>query len=133
MYDKIFDMDIFIINTSDADNVSDGLLKEFEHKKFSDISKRKEHCLSYLMLDRILKEVYKISDRQISFSDGKPFLATKEKYFSISHSADYIAISISGCNCGIDIELIKPRDFKRIASRRNMCKPCTCSCHPRCA
>lgn len=112
-------MDIFIINTSDANNISEDLLKQFEHQKFSNIAKWKEHCLSYLMLDRILKEVYKIPNRDIEFINKKPYLKNKHIYFSISHSNEYIAISFSKSDCGIDIEEIKKRSYTNISKRMN--------------
>ena len=110
-------MDIFIINTSNTDNISNDLLTEFEHKNFSNIKKRKQHCLSYLMLDRILKEVYKISDRTIEFINKKPTLKNKSKFFSMSHSRNFIALAFSDSDCGIDIEQIKNRPYKKIAGR----------------
>ena len=114
-------MDIFIINTNNADKIPDNMLKQFEHKSISHEQKRKEHCLSYLMLDRILKEVYhiSISDRKPEFKNGKPFLKNKNKCFSLSHSKDYIVAAFSDYNCGIDIELIKERPYIKIAKRMN--------------
>ena len=110
-------MDIFIIDVIDADEVHKELLKEFQKKQISDPKVWNTHCLSYLMVDRILKEVYKINDREIIFEEKKPFLKTKEKYFSISHSEDYIALAFSDSDCGIDIEKIKERDYDKIAKR----------------
>ena len=112
-------MDIFVIKVVDADEVHRELLKEFEKKQISDSKKWNTHCLSYLMVDRILKEVYKIENREIVFKNKKPILKTGEKNFSISHSEDYIALAFSDFDCGIDIEKIKTRDFKKIAKRMN--------------
>lgn len=112
-------MDIFIIKVVDADEVHKELLKEFEKKQISDSKKWNTHCLSYLMVDRILKEVYKIENREIVFKNKKPILKTGEKRFSISHSEDYIALAFSDFDCGIDIEKIRSRDFKKIAERMN--------------
>ena len=112
-------MDIFVINTSDADYISPELLEKFRHKEFSNADKLKEHCLSYLMLDRILKEVYKTENRKIIFVNKKPYLATREKFFSLSHSGKYIVICFSDYECGIDIEKIKNRNFNAISDRMN--------------
>ena len=120
MCDKITCMDIFIINKKNTNNISDDLLREFEHKNFSNKKKWQEHCLAYLMLDRILKEVYKISDREIEFINNKPHLRNKKKFFSLSHSEDYVVIAFSNSDCGIDIELIKERDYKKIAKRMKL-------------
>ena len=113
-------MDIFVFNKTDYNHISDDLLKEFEHKKFSNMQKWKEHCLSYLMLDRILKEVYKISNRDIVFINKKPYLKNKAKIFSLSHSGNFIAIAFSDSECGIDIEQIKNRPFEDIANRMKL-------------
>lgn len=110
-------MDIFIINTSSSDNVSAELMEKFRHKNFTNKKKETEHCFAYLMLDRILKEVYKIENRETEFVNGKPHLKTREKFFSLSHSGEYVVLAFSDNECGIDIEQIKDRDYKAIAER----------------
>ena len=110
-------MDIFVINISDADKIKPELLEEFRHKEFINIKKQKEHCLSYLMTDRILKNVYKTENRELEFVSGKPFLKSRAKFFSISNSGDYLVIAFSDSNCGVDIEKIKDRDFVSISRR----------------
>lgn len=110
-------MDIFIIGTNNVNKVSEELLKEYQKKEISDEKTLKTHCLSYLMIDKILKEVYKIENRTIIFEDKKPILKSKEKHFSISHSDEMIALAFSDSNCGIDIEKIKLREFTKISER----------------
>lgn len=110
-------MDIFIIEVTDADNVHMELLKEFQKKEFSDSKKWNQHCLSYLMVDRILREFYQIENREVIFCGKKPFLKTREKFFSISHSEDFIALAFSDYDCGIDIEKVKLRNFEEISVR----------------
>ena len=112
-------MDIFVVNISDAENIKPELLEAFRHKEFSNLKKKKEHCFSYLMLDRILKEVYKIQNREIEFLNSKPYLKSREKFFSLSHSGEYLVIGFSDNECGVDIEKIKPRDYKAISERMN--------------
>lgn len=110
-------MDIFVIEIIDADSVHQKLLLEFKKKEISNPKKLNQHCLSYLMVDRILREFYKIDDREVTFEGNKPKLKSGAKRFSISHSGDYIALAFSDFDCGIDIEKNKPRDFKEIAKR----------------
>ena len=110
-------MDIFIIDVKKADYIESEILKNFCHKSFTNNDKKKIHCFSYLMLDKILKEVYQIDSCKILFDDKKPKLKDGEKYFSISHSNEYIAIAVSDFDCGIDIEEIKNRDYKKISKR----------------
>ena len=109
-------MDIFIIKTEDADEIGEDL--RFQKKEISNEKTRKIHCFSYLMTDRILREIYKIEDREIVFKDGKPVLKNGGKHFSISHTKEYIALGFSDYNCGIDIEGVNSnRDWKSIAQR----------------
>ena len=110
-------MDIFVIEIVDADNVHMDLLKQFQKKEISNPKKWNEHCFSYLMVDRILRDFYGIENREIIFNGKKPFLKSREKFFSISHSNDFIALGFSNYDCGIDIEKIKLRDFGEISKR----------------
>lgn len=111
-------MDIYVVKTSGIENIDEKLLLEFQKKEFSNLKKRQIHSFSYLILDRILREVYKINDREIKFDNQKPVLKTGEKHFSISHSGEYIALGFSDTNCGIDIERIDDkRDWQAIAER----------------
>lgn len=110
-------MDIFVIEIIDADSVHQQLLLEFQKKEISDPKKLNEHCLSYLMVDRILREFYKIENREIIFDGKKPLLKSGAKHFSISHSGEFIALAFSDFACGIDIEGNTPRDYKKFAER----------------
>ena len=112
-------MDIFIIETVSANNINKEMLLKYKMKTISNSRKLREHCLSYLMTDKILENVYKISDRKISFKNNKPFLESDDKFLSISHSKDYIALGFSDYECGIDIEKMADRDFKKISERMN--------------
>ena len=54
---------------------------------------------------------------KIEFKNKKPYLKNRRKYFSISHSNEYIALCFSDFDCGVDVERIKERDYKSIAER----------------
>lgn len=110
-------MDIYIIETSNVEKVKLETLKQFQKKEINDEEKWKVHCLSYLLVDKFLEEVYGIQSREIVFEKGKPILIDGGKHFSISHSEDIIAIAFSDSNCGVDIEKIKLREFKKISDR----------------
>lgn len=110
-------MEIFIIEINNAEKVKPETLELYRKKDISDEEKLKVHCLSYLLVDKFLEEVYGIKSREIVFEDGKPILIDGGKHFSISHSEDLIAIAFSDSNCGVDIEKIKLREFKKIAER----------------
>lgn len=110
-------MEIFIIEISNAEKVKEETLRQFQKKNISDEDKWKTHCLSYLLVDKFLEEVYGIESREIVFDEGKPILIDGGKHFSISHSEDLIAIAFSDSNCGVDIEKIKLREFAKISER----------------
>ena len=110
-------MEIFIIEINNAEKVKEETLKQFQKKEISDENKWKAHCLSYLLVDKFLEEVYGIESREIVFDEGKPILIDGGKHFSISHSGDLIAIAFSDSNCGVDIEKIKLREFQSISER----------------
>lgn len=111
-------MEIYIIKIEN-NNIDQSLIESFQKKAISNSRARFVHCYTYFMLDKILDEVYKIKNREIAFENKKPLLKTKEKFFSISHSDEYIALAFSNHNCGIDIEKIKERPFIKIAKRMN--------------
>jgi len=110
-------MDIFVIEIVGSDNVHMDLLKSFQKKEISNQEKWNQHCFAYLMTDRILRDFYGIENREIVFNGKKPFLKNRQKFFSISHSGDFIALSFSDYDCGIDIEKIKIREFEDISNR----------------
>ena len=110
-------MDIFVIKTNSVDNLDIDLLKEFQKKEITDTNTLKTHCFSYLMLDRILKNHYNINNQEIIFYGKKPFLKSREMFFSISHSGEYIVLAFSTHDCGVDIEQIKLREFGAISKR----------------
>ena len=97
-------MDIFIIKIINSDNVHRELLQSFQKREISDRKRWNSHCLSYLMIDRILRDFYHIEDREIIFDGNKPILKSGKKHFSLSHSGMFIALAFSDYNCGIDIE-----------------------------
>lgn len=61
------------------------------------------------MVDRILRDFYGIEDRNIVFNGKKPFLKNRKKFFSVSHSNDFIALAFSDYDCGVDIEKLNKR------------------------
>ena len=117
-------MEIFLIKISAYDNLSESDLISYKKREISNEKRLREHCLAYYLLDKILEEKYLIEDRTIDFIGKKPVLKNGGKYFSISHSKDYIVLAISDYNCGIDIEYQKERkNYLDIAKRMNFsCK-----------
>lgn len=110
-------MDIFIIDIANVEKVSIETLKQYQKKEISHEEKWKTHCLSYLLVDKLLQEYYGVENTEIVFEDGKPILIDGGKHFSISHSEDLIAIAFSDSNCGVDIEKVRLREFESISKR----------------
>ena len=110
-------MDIFVVSLNSIDDIPSQMLLEYQKREISDRNRLNQHCLSYLMLDRILREFYQIEDREIAFEGTKPYLKSNQKYFSFTHSADFVALVFSDKPCGVDIEKKKDRDYKAIAKR----------------
>lgn len=103
----------------------------FVFKKLEDINKKGddlpltilEHCLgkkdrkstltsvlSYCLLKELL-QFFSVDINQLSFSaNGKPLI--EDGYISISHSEEYIAVSYSKINHGIDIQFFKEIENK---------------------
>lgn len=113
-------MEIFIINLDK--NINFELIKTFQKKDISDYNKLFEHCFIYYCADKILKNFYHIENYEIEFISNKPFLKSKEKYLSLSHSGKYSALCFSDYDCGIDIEQVIPRNYERISNRMNFPK-----------
>lgn len=111
-------MDIYLVNLFEYKILDKSVLDSFGYKNFTNEKKRYVHNLTYYLLDKIL-EMYDINDRKIVIDNNKPILINSEKFFSISHSHNYIAISISDFNCGLDIEFIKDREYEKISKRMN--------------
>ena len=110
-------MQIHIIPIKNAENIEKIILLSFKKKEISDKKKLLEHCFAYYSLDRILRDIYNIENREIEFVNKKPYLKTREKFFSISHSGKYLVIAFSNSECGVDIEEIKERNFVAISNR----------------
>ena len=76
-------------------------------EKYKTLEHKKQSFSAWNMLYKILKEKYNIvlsKDKIIYKDNKKPALINDELYFNISHSDEYIAVAISDCEVGIDIE-----------------------------
>ena len=78
-------------------------------------SEDKARCLvSGLLLRRICGIV---DDRQLTYSkNGKPYLKNEKKYFTISHSGNYVVLAIANREIGVDIE--KTTHYSDAVARR---------------
>ena len=83
--------------------------KKQEHKKTISF-------LSYLLLQKVMKEEFKSSIDEINFlASGKPVLENTKYHFNISHSANIIGLVITTKGpIGIDIQ--EYREFEKLES-----------------
>lgn len=91
-------------------NMPDGILVP----KYYGDDARDETRMGYFVLSYILKKYYDyiLDIETIEVTDnGKPYIASGEYHFNISHSKDYVACAVSNCNVGVDIE--QPRFIPR--------------------
>ncbi len=84
------------------------LEKVTEQYKISNSKKRIQHLAGRYLLLELASD---ISLKNILLTEtGKPFLPDNSYFFSISHSADYVAVIISTkSNVGIDIQHVVPK------------------------
>jgi len=84
------------------------LEKVTEHYKIRHFQKKTQHLAGRYLL---LEMADNISLKDISLTPtGKPFLPDNSYFFSISHSAEYVAVIISTkSNVAIDIQIILPK------------------------
>lgn len=100
-------MDIYFI-----DLISDEKQDKIKYKKL-------QHKVSRLILNKLLKEKYEIYD-EVQEENGKPYIYGNSIFFSISHSANLIALAFDKKSIGIDVELIKKRKFDDILNYFNI-------------
>lgn len=101
---------VFVLFTQSFDNLISDKIKNAEKKIFcTEKLKRGNNATltGRALLGYILKKHYGIESFSYTYSkNGKPFLSNSDIYFSISHSGDMVACSISEKETGCDIEKI---------------------------
>lgn len=81
-------------------------LEKGEYESFTNLNRKKEYLCSRYLLHILTNTVTRIP---IKKENKKPSLENSDKHISISHSKDFVAVSISDYHHAIDIE-----DKKRI-------------------
>lgn len=73
-----------------------------KHKRMQD---KLQEVVSGYLLRQYLGVV---RDEQLTYNEyNKPMLASKEKYFNLSHSRDYVVLGIADCELGVDVERLR--------------------------
>lgn len=75
--------------------------------------KNKNDAMLSVASGTLISSVLKISEADIKLNEhGKPYTDAQKIHFSISHSGEYAAAAVSNGEIGIDIELVKKRNYK---------------------
>ncbi len=84
----------------------------FEDRKYI-YSKAELSSIGYSLLKHFYGQDIKIEKTK----NGKPYITNKQKlFFSLSHSKNGLALAVSDCEIGVDIEKIK--EFNKSVARR---------------
>lgn len=86
-------------------------------KKYNELSFTNEK-LQELVAGMLLRKFLCVNNDDDIYNDknGKPFLRTINKFYSISHSEDFVIIAISDVRVGLDIEKVR-KYHKQVADR----------------
>lgn len=75
-----------------------------------------EYTIGRYLVKYIAQKYYNIDNTEIvKNTDGKPFFINADLHFSLSHSKNIVIACFDKSPCGIDIEYIKERDFKKLS------------------
>ncbi len=112
-------MKIFYVDSAKYE-IEKNILKSFlKDRKFASIEKEIQHCYGRFLLEKVAKEVFKIENTEIEIINKKPRFKFSDIHFSISHSENIILIAFDKNPVGIDIEIMKERNFKELFARYN--------------
>ena len=85
-------------------------------KKFIHKEDKARSLVGELLVKNIIYQNLGLTDNQISFKEnayGKPFLVGYPDFqFNISHSGDWVVCAVDEEQVGVDIEQLKPIDYK---------------------
>ena len=101
-------------------NINPDIIRDFAQKEIKNQRKFIQHAMGRFLSDIGLKQFYGVNEYNISIdTKGKPYI-DKNINFSITHSKDIVAVGFSKDIIGVDIEYIKPRDYKSILNHYNI-------------
>lgn len=112
-------MKIFYVDSAKYE-IEKNILKSFlKDRKFSSVEKEIQHCYGRFLLEKVAKEVFGIENTELEIINKKPRFKFSDIHFSISHSENIILIAFDKNPIGIDIEIMKERNFKELFARYN--------------
>jgi len=100
--------------------IEDNVLKSFlKDRKFASPEKEKQHCYGRFLVEKVAKEIFGIENTELEIVNKKPRFKFSEINFSISHSENIILVAFDENPIGVDIEIMKERNFKELFARYN--------------
>ena len=114
---KMGSADVYLMDTSD---VNQQMLSEelsLELINYAQTTFKSEKRQKEWLGTRLLLKLIEGQNAQISYkATGAPILVNNQKHISISHSGTYVAIALSNCHIGLDVQLITDKAM-RLKSR----------------
>lgn len=114
---KIYSAKISEFSENEYNNAFSSMSEERKsavlRKKFE--NDRKASVLGEALARKAICESLGIAERDIEFGrteNGKPFCRNGDIHFSISHSKDMVICALNNAPIGVDIEFIRPIDFR---------------------
>ena len=109
-------MEIYFINSDKfLENADSTFLDDYmEGRSFKCEKRRIEFALGRFLLKYVLKTRFKIENPQIVLKNKKPSLENDAVFFSLSHTKNIVMAVFDKKPAGIDIEVMKERNFEMI-------------------
>lgn len=109
-------MEIYFINIEEfLKNVEHTSLEAFmEGKSFGSQKRKTEFCLGRFLIKYVLKNKYNLSNLDILLNNKKPYVTDSPVKFSLTHSKNYVMAVFDKSETGIDLELMKERNFTKL-------------------
>lgn len=118
-------MEIYFINIEEfLKNIDPSSLDCFlEGKSFGSQKRKTEFCLGRFLLKYVLTTRFGIKEPKIVLKNNKPCLIDEMPHFSLTHSKNYVMAVFDRNEAGIDLELMKDRDFEKLFAYYKLCPP----------
>lgn len=112
-------MKIFFVNIDQYLIDKNILKKSISNRKFTSTKAKTQHCYGRFLVEHVAKNIYNIQDSTLEIIDKKPKFKFSDINFNISHSENIVMVAFDDNPIGIDIEIMKDRNFEEIFARYN--------------
>lgn len=112
-------MEIYYINSDEflKNHDSEFLRKYSDDQEFKSMKRFLQFSIGRFLVKSAAQKIYNLSDVEIVIENDKPKFKNNQLYFSISHCKNFIVAAFDNQNCGLDIEIMKPRDLDALSKR----------------